>query len=81
MASTRILLYPEGADEEIEFADGACSVPAVGDHVQVIDKSEGRYEHTPWYEVVRRKWYSTRYGHDSFEVEVALTVRKVEDSP
>lgn len=80
MQATRILIYPEGTEEEIEFAefDGACVVPAVGDRVQVVNRERIGSDPSPWFEVVRRDFYSNRYGHQAFVIEVALHVKRVE---
>lgn len=83
MQRTRILLYPEGTEDEIEFAEfeGTCAVPGVGERVQVIDNTGTRYDRGPMFEVVRRDFYSSRYAADSFVVEVALHVRIAPEDP
>lgn len=84
MHTTRILLYPEGTEEEIEFlcwtGDGP-TIPVVGDHVQILDRSDrsgGNFSRGPMFEVIKRSLYAVLYGHESSVLEAALTVREVQ---
>lgn len=77
MQTTRILLYPQGTEDEIEFAEmeGACPVPAVGDRVQTLNRDGMAYERGLMFEVVSRTFYGTYYGLSSYVVEVSLEVK------
>lgn len=79
--STRVYLYPEGEEGEIELVDSDGSnvpVPAVGDRVQAIDRPNGVSERGPMYEVVRREFYYTRYSATRTVAEVALYGKEIE---
>lgn len=73
----RILVYPIGTKDELEFARNATVVPAVGERLQILDRTENNNSRSPWYEVISREWYCSHYGPNHQVMEVALTVKTI----